>query len=77
MSKLWKLDGNDFTKGLIVAVVVAVLTLLLKILQANGIHLTLADLELILTSGIISGIGYLLKNIGTDSADKIMGGTDK
>lgn len=73
MSSIFKLNIKDLSKGLVVAVLVAVLTTLESIIKAHGFHLTMQDLESIFSTGSLAMIGYLLKNFLTDDNDKFIG----
>ena len=69
MSEIWKLTKNDYLKGLVVAVLSGVLTLILDLLKANAP----IDWNQVLTVGLIAGIGYLIKNLGTSADGKLLG----
>ncbi len=69
-SKKWSLNLNDFWKGLIVAILVAVITVLQQMIQANG--LAGVNLKTILTVAIVSLLAYLSKNLATSSNGKIL-----
>jgi len=73
MSKIWKLGQNDFVKGLVLAVIVAILTTLLQLINKNGLAITVAEWQLVATAAITSGLGYLLKNLATDENNKLGG----
>lgn len=73
MSGFLKLNKNDFIKGLVVAVLSAVLTLVLKLLDANGLMVTSADLQTIGTVALTAAVSYLIKNLGTDDQGKLGG----
>lgn len=69
MSQLWSLTKNDYLKGLVVAVIAAVLTVILQTLQ-NGLAI---DWNQVLTIALTAGIGYILKNLATDENGKLGG----
>jgi len=69
MSQLWKLTKNDYLKGLVVAIIAAVLTVILQTLQ-NSQQI---DWNQVLTTGLIAGLGYILKNLATDESGKLGG----
>ena len=71
-SKLFRLDKNDFIKGLIVTVVTAVLTALLKVIETGGLEFNMANAKVIATVAITAGISYILKNFASNSEDKIL-----
>lgn len=73
MSKLFELGKQDFIKGLVVAILTAVLTLIVRIIESKGLALDPVDLQSIISTAIIAGLGYLLKNLGTDENGKIGG----
>lgn len=73
MSNLFKLNTQDFIKGLALAVITAVLSLLVEILKQKGFDLTIADWQQILQQVIIVVLAYLSKNLATDSDNKILG----
>lgn len=70
MSKLFELQKNDFIKGGIVAVITAVLTSILQMLQNGGFVI---DWMTVLNVAIVAGISYLLKNLGTNEQGKFAG----
>lgn len=70
-SKLGKLKINDWTKGLIIAVITAVLTIIYDMLNA-GSDLTTLNWKLILTTTILATLSYLLKNLGTNNKDQFL-----
>ena len=65
MSNFGKLNLFDLGKGLIVAVIGAVLTAVLAIVQSGTLP-TLADLQKIGIVALTVGISYLLKNLFTN-----------
>ncbi len=67
---MFALKLNDFTKGLAVAVLSAVLTTLYQMLQ-NGFGAI--DYNQILLIAILSAISYLTKNFFSDSEGRILG----
>ena len=69
MSNLWKLGLNDWQKGLIVAVLTAVLTVIYESISVGGL---IFDYKIVLTTGILAGISYLLKNVLTGSGGQIL-----
>lgn len=73
MSELFKLDKKDFIRGLIVATLTGVLTAVLKVLENKGLMISWDDLQAVLSSALIAGIGYLIKNFITDSEQKLGG----
>lgn len=73
MSKFLNLDLRDLLKGLVVAVLAAVLLALQKVLTETGLNLTMKDLLSILNVAALSAVGYLVKQLVTDDNGKIMG----
>ena len=73
MSKLFALDKSDLLKGLVVTVITAILTLLLRILESKGLAMDITDLQTILSTGLSAGIGYILKNFLTDDVGQLGG----
>lgn len=67
-AKLFKLNFRDFIKGLIVAVITAVLTFIISELQAgNPINSVLKKIGI---TALITFFSYLLKNLFTNSNDE-------
>lgn len=73
MSELFKLNSKDFLRGLVVAVMTAVVSLLLKILENKGLSFDIVDLQTIVTTALVAGLSYLLKNLMTDDSGKLGG----
>jgi len=69
-SKLFSLSSEDFLKGLIVAIIGSVLTIIQTSLQAGDLKF---DWKAILTTALLAGISYLTKNFFTNSAGQIGG----
>ena len=67
-SSLFKLSVNDLVKGLIVAILTALVAYL-----GDLTTLLTADPTLILKIAITSGISYLLKNLVSDENGKVLG----
>lgn len=67
-SALGKLNGNDFIKGLILAVITAVLTAVYNTLESGS----QIDWKAVATIGITAFIGYLLKNIASNSNGEVL-----
>lgn len=70
MSQFLKLNWSDFSKGIIVAILTAVLTYIANALQVSGLNL---DFSQVLSIAITAGISYLAKNLLTDSEGKVLG----
>lgn len=71
MSKFLKLNVRDFVKGLIVAILTGILTFLTDAL-ARGEQINIDFLKRVGLSAAIAFIAYLIKNIFTNSTDKIL-----
>lgn len=71
LSKLWTLSLSDFWRGLIVAVLASVLTVIVDLLKAGSV----IDWAQVGTVALIAGASYLLKNLSTASDGKVLGGT--
>lgn len=69
-SDFLKLNWSDFSKGIIVAILTAVLTYIANALQVSGLNL---DWQQVLSVAIIAGIGYLSKQFLSDSEGKVLG----
>jgi hypothetical protein len=67
---LWKLNVSDFWRGLIVAVLASVLTVILDLLQAGSV----IDWKSVGTVALIAGCSYLLKNLTTAKDGSVLGG---
>lgn len=65
-SKLFTLDGKDLLKGLILAVITAILTGIYQIVQTNA-ALDWATFKPIATATVLAVISYLIKNLATNS----------
>lgn len=72
-TQLFRLGQSDFTKGLVITIIVAVLTSLLQIINAPGFDYTNFDYNLIIKMAVVSGISYLIKNFASDEDGKILG----
>ncbi|HCC05004.1 TPA: hypothetical protein DEP58_01700 [Patescibacteria group bacterium] len=73
MSKLFILQSNDFVKGLAVAVLSAVLTWVLQILETPGFDFAMFSWVEGLRIGMVAGIAYLVKNFASDTEGKLLG----
>lgn len=65
MSKLFQLTSSDAVKGLVMAVIGAVLTFLEQFF-ATGANFTAIDWLQVLNVALVAGIGYLVKNFFSD-----------
>jgi hypothetical protein len=67
-SKLLRLGKNDYIKGLIVAILTAVLTAIYQTLTTGYV----VSYKEVATVSVISAIGYILKNLGTNESGEIL-----
>ena len=74
-SKLFKLAQNDYVKGLAIAILTAVLTVLYSAIKESG--LVGIDWGLVTQTTILATISYMLKQIGTNSDGKLLAGEHK
>lgn len=74
-SDFFKLNWRDLGKGLVVAVITAVLTYVYTALEAGD--LTAIDWKVVGTTAIISAVGYLFKNLVTNSDGELTKVEDK
>jgi hypothetical protein len=74
-SPLGKVNMSDWTKGLIVAVLTAVLTVIYDSVK-NGVPTTWNAVKPVMVSalgiGLTAGIAYVLKNLGTGANGQIL-----
>lgn len=68
-SELLKLNYRDLLKGFILAIITAITTYLYEVIK-NG-DLTTFRWETILTTAVIAAVGYLTKNLLTNSDGEI------
>jgi len=66
-----KLNVQDLFKGLVVALLTAVITFFYEAIAA-GKPLDLALLEAVGKIALAAGLGYLLKNLGTNSQNQLL-----
>ena len=69
MSELFQLNVRDSLKGLVMAVLGAVVGLLLQLLQ-NG---TAIEWKSVAVAALVAALSYILKQLGTDSDGKFAG----
>lgn len=70
-STFLKLNTKDIVKALILTFITALLTGIYQLLQTNRL-LTWDSLKPVVISSIAAMLGYLLKNVFTNSEDKFM-----
>ena len=63
-SPFLNIDLNDLGKGLLIAVLTSVLTIIYSTVEAGSLAF---DWNLIATTALTSALGYLLKNLLTNS----------
>ncbi len=68
-SSFLSLNTKDFVKGLVITVLTSVLSIIYSSLQAGSLTI---DWKVILTTGLTSAIGYIIKNYLTNSKDEIL-----
>lgn len=71
-SKFLRLKLSDWMKGLLIAVLTAVLTCVYSFIEQGDIDFTKADWKLIIIAGLGAGISYILKNLATNSEGKVL-----
>jgi len=71
MSGLFKLNGADLLKGLIVAVTTAALKIIVQALQTGGFHAV--DWSVVGTTAALAAGGYILKNLWTNDKGEVAG----
>ena len=64
-----KLTQHDFTKGLIVSVLSSVLTIMYQTIESGSFKF---DWKAIATVAAMSAMGYILKNLVTNSNDEFL-----
>lgn len=74
-SNFLNLNLTDLTKGLVVAVLTAVITYLYEALQSGDF--TSLDWKIVGTTALIAAIGYLSKNLLTNSEGQVLSPEDK
>jgi hypothetical protein len=72
-SNMFKLNLQDVAKGLIVAVLAAVVTFLGNALNAPGFDFVTFDWGTLLSVAMTAGLGYLAKNFLSDTQGKFGG----
>lgn len=72
-SPLFRLNENDFLRGLIVAAGVALLTVLQQSLQTHGVDFAAYDWNMIITAVVTSFIAYMGKNLAQDEDGLLFG----
>ncbi len=70
-SKFLRLDWKDFSRGLLIAFLTAVLTGVINILDAGAVF-DWVTLKPVLIAGISAALSYLLKCLATNSQDQLL-----
>jgi len=69
-SKFLSLDWKDFSRGLLIAFLTAVLTGVINILDTGGLF-NWVTLKPVLIAGVSAALSYLLKCLATNSQDQM------
>ena len=69
-SKFLTLDWKDFSRGLLIAFLTAVLTGVINILDTGAVF-TCVTLKPVLIAGVSAALSYLLKCLATNSQDQM------
>lgn len=72
-SKLFRLNSRDFVKGLVVAIITAVLVAIQNAISTHGLDFAEFNWAVIINVAITAGIAYLGKNLVSDENDKVLG----
>ena len=70
-SKFLTLDWKDFSRGLLIAFLTAVLTGVINILDTGAVF-TWVTLKPVLIAGVSAALSYLLKCLATNSQDQLL-----
>jgi hypothetical protein len=68
-SSLFSLQTKDFVKGLFIAVLTSVLTIIYTSVSAGHLEF---DVKTITTTALTSALAYIMKNFVTNSNDEIL-----
>jgi uncharacterized PurR-regulated membrane protein YhhQ (DUF165 family) len=71
-STLFTINARDFAKGLIVAILAAVLTYIAQLINVPGFSFAGVDWSEIARIAVASGVAYIIKNFLSDNG-KILG----
>ena len=69
-SKFLTLNWKDFSRGLLIAVLTAVLTGVINLLDTGAVF-TWLTLKPVLIAGVSAALSYLLKCLATNSRDRM------
>ncbi len=70
-SKFLTLDWKDFSRGLLIAFLTAVLTGVINLLDTGAVF-TWGTIKPVLIAGISAALSYLLKCLATNSQDQLL-----
>jgi len=70
-SKFLRLDWKDFSRGLLIAFLTAVLTGVINILDTGAVF-SWVTVKPVLIAGISAALSYLLKCLATNSQDQLL-----
>jgi hypothetical protein len=70
-SKFLTLDWKDFSRGLLIAFLTAVLTGVINLLDTGAVF-TWSTIKPVLIAGISAALSYLLKCLATNSQDQLL-----
>ena len=73
MSTLFKLNWRDFVKGLALVLIFTGLTGAQKLLEANGLSLSLDSFSPLADELVKAAMSYLIKNLFSDSEGHLLG----
>ncbi len=73
LSKLFRINGYDLLKGLVVAVVTAVLASILKLVNDFGLDIPNDSWSEVLKLAVLAAAGYLGKQLVTDQENRLGG----
>jgi hypothetical protein len=71
-SKFLNWNFKDLLKGFLVSVITAVLTVVLEVLNTEGLIFTEESVTKIISVSLIAGLSYLLKNFVTNSQGEFL-----
>jgi len=63
-SPFLNIDLNDFSKGLLVAVLTSVISIIYTTISSGTLNI---DWHFVLSTALTSGLGYIVKNLFTNS----------
>jgi len=70
-SKFLTIDWKDFSRGLLIAFLTAVLTGVINMLDAGAVF-TWVTIKPVLIAGVSAALSYLLKCLATNSQDQLL-----